>query len=422
MRRKFLLGLIIYALIAAGLALRSGELVVLSLPFLMYLLSSLFFIPKEINLQVSRTLSAERVGPDQPVTVTVTVSNFGSPLDEVVIEDDLSPNLIIVDGSPCHILHLPRGKTASWSYTISGRRGYYNFAAVRVSVSDHFGLINRQEFVPTEGQLLILPPVLRLKRVAIRPRRTRVYAGEIPARTGGLGVEFFSVREYQLGDPSGWINWRASARHGSQLFSNEFEQERVADVGIILDGRVRSNILAGHWSLFEYSVQAAATLSNAFLSQGHRVGLLHYGEYIQWTLPGYGKLQQERILRALTQVEPGDSLVFSYLQYIPTRLVPPQSQIVLISPLTRDDPDVLLQIRARGYQVLVISPDPVAFELAKLPKQPLNEQAGRILSMERNMLLQSLLRGGIRAINWDVAQPFDHVVNRLSRTPTRVVF
>ena len=271
MRRKFLLGLIIYALVAAGLALRRGDILILALPFLLYLLSGLFFIPKEIDLQITRTLSAERVGPDQPVTVTLMVTNHGASLDEVLLEDDLSTGIQVLEGSPCHLLNLPSGKTTTWNYTISGRRGYYNFSSIQATINDHFSLTTRQVTIPTKGQLLILPPVMRLKRVAIRPRRTRVYAGEIPARIGGLGVEFFGVREYQLGDPSGWINWRASARHREQLFSNEFEQERVADVGIILDGRVRSNILAENWSLFEYSVQAAATLASSFLAQGSAV-------------------------------------------------------------------------------------------------------------------------------------------------------
>lgn len=417
MRRIFLLGLIALALFTVGLYLVNGRLLALAIPFVLYLLIALQTSPGNISLHCQHSLSAERVGPNTPVQVTVTITNTGSSLHKVLIRDLLSPNLTVTDGSPHHLLTLGQGEKASWTYTLQGKRGYYPFASIQADVQDRFGLFHQKHTFPTDAQLIILPPVLKLKRVTIRPRHTRVYAGEIPARSGGLGVEFFGVREFQPGDSPGWINWRASARHHNTLYSNEFEQERVADVGIVLDGRPRSNFITQDHSLFEHSVVAAATLANAFLAQGNRVGLLHYGEYPKWTFPGYGKLQQERIMQALSQVEPGYSQVFSYLQYIPTQLFPLQSQIVLISPLTPDDPEVLVQIRARGYRLLVISPDPVAFEHAYLPNELIYQQAARVLRLERELLLQKIVRGGIRLINWDVAQPFDQVALRLSRSP-----
>jgi len=93
--------------------------------------------------------------------------------------------------------------------------------------------------------MFFLPPVRRIRRVAIRPRRTNVYSGTIPARLGGPGVEFFGVREYARGDPPAWINWNISARHPQSLYSNEFEQERVADIGIVLDSRLRTKTYRG---------------------------------------------------------------------------------------------------------------------------------------------------------------------------------
>jgi uncharacterized protein (DUF58 family) len=251
--------------------------------------------------------------------------------------------------------------------------------------------------------------VVRIRSLPIRPRRTNVYSGTIPARLGGPGVEFFGVREYERGDPPAWINWNISARYPQKLYSNEFEQERVADVGIVLDGRLRTNVLCEGKSLFEYSIQAAASLAETFLEQGNRVGLLLYGHYLQWTFPGYGKIQRERILQALTRAEPGESLVFADLGNIPTQLFPARSQIVLVSPLVSGDYDILLQLRARGYQVMVISPDPVGFELAYLSALPEVTLAGRIVRLERAILLQKLRHTGVQVIDWDVAKPFDQV-------------
>jgi uncharacterized protein (DUF58 family) len=420
MKNVLLLSLIAYGLILTGVALLNPTLVAMALPFMIYLLSGLFFQSGLMDLRFERSLSTFRALPGTTVVIAVRVTNVGRDLDTVLIKDILSPNLKVEKGSPQHVISLKTSQSFSWEYTVTGPRGIYPFKSIQAETWKGLGINRPQNCFPTAGQLLILPEVLKLKRISIRPRKTRIYSGEIPVRSGGLGTDFFGVRQYQQGDSPTWINWQASARQTSILYSNEFEQERVSDVGIILDGRERSNIISADSSIFEYSVQAAATLSNAFIHQGNRVSLLHYGKYLQWTFPGYGKFQRERILRALTEVEPGRSLVFSYLQYIPTQIFPPKSQIVLISPLTPDDPEVLLQIRARGYRVLVISPDPVAFESSTLPDTHEYKMATRILSIERQLLLQKLVQGGIRVVNWDVSQPFDQVVGGLRRSPTMI--
>jgi uncharacterized protein (DUF58 family) len=417
MRQVNLLSLIIFGLIFTGLASLNPVLVAMALPFILYLMSGLLSVPETIDLKVERTLSSERTIPGIEVQINLKITNYGPRLDAILVEDVLSPHLTITKGSPRHLTSLKRGEQATWEYTLKGKRGYYSFASVQVETRDKLGLRSVHQALATPGQLLILPHVLKLKRISIRPRKTRVYSGEIPARSGGLGVEFFGVRDYQPGDSPNWINWRASSRQLDSLYSNEFEQERVSDVGIILDGRERSNTISTNTSIFEHSVLAAATLANTFLNQGDRVSLLHYGKYLEWTFPGYGKYQREKILRALTEVQPGHSLIFAYLQYIPTQIFPSQSQIVLISPLTEDDSDALMQIRARGYRLLVISPDPVAFEKSNLVETLETRLATRILTVERQMMLQKLIQGGIRVINWDVTQPFNQVVGTLSRSP-----
>jgi uncharacterized protein (DUF58 family) len=410
-----LLGLIAYGLIVAGLAARDGQLIALALPFVVYLAAGFLGRPHGVMLEAHRSLSAERVGTGMPVQVTVSLTNRGPRL-ELLAEDAVPAGLEVTDGSARHIVSLEPGATAAWTYTVSGSRGYYQFASVSVRVPDRLGLTSQDLRLPAAAQLFILPPLLRLKNVDIRPRRTRVYSGLVPARLGGHGTEFFGVREYQPGDPQHWLNWHATARHPSVLFSNEFEQERVTDIGIILDGRERANLPVAGRSIFEYSTLAAAAMADAFLAQGNRVGLLVYGQYLNWTLPGYGKVQRERILRVLAQVQPGNSEVFAELGAIPTRLFPAHSQLVLVSPLLPDDANMLLKLRARGYHVLVVSPDPVGFEAASLPASPEVEMGARIVRLERAVMLQRLRRAGIQLANWDTSRPFEQVMQgRMAR-------
>ena len=406
-RRVFLLIILSFGLVLAGLATLRGGLLALALPIVCYLLIGLWSAPEEIHLEIQRTLSSERATPDAPIQVNLIVHNRGSGLEEVFMEDVLPPELQLREGSNRRLLHLSSGQSFSWTYSVSGPRGYYTFNLVKVDANDFFGLLHRKRNITVEGQLFILPPARRMRRIVIRPRRTKVYSGTIPAHLGGAGVEFFGVRDYQRGDPLHYINWSVSARHPEALYSNEFEQERVADICIVLDGRESTNIIREGHALFEYSIQAAADLADTFLAEGNRVGLLLYGHALNWTLPGYGKIQRERIMQALARAKPGQSLIFEDLGHIPTQFFPAQSQIVMVGPLEPGDYDALLELRARGYQVMVVSPDPITFELAYLPKRPEVNLAGRILRLERGTLLRKLSHAGIQVLDWDLAQAFN---------------
>ena len=412
MSRTFLLILIIYTLLLVGLATLHGEFVGLALPFVAYLLVGFWRAPDEIKLEVYRTLSTERAVPGEDVVVTVDVTNKDADIEELLLEDICSPKLTVRSGSPRHLLSLKKGESYSWTYTINGPRGSYLFGGIKVQAMDYFGVRPSRQQVQVRSELFIFPPLTRLKYIKIRTRRTRVYSGTIPARLGGPGVEFFGLREYQPGDPPRWINWRASARHSEGLYANEFQQERVADVGIVLDGREKTNHFPGERSLFEHSVLAAASLADAFLSQGNRVSLLHYGRYLDWTLPAYGKVQRERILHALAHAQTGGSPVFSGLEHIPVRLFPAHSQVVLVSPLDPGDMDILIQLRARGYQIMVISPDPVSFELSYLPENSSIALAARVVRMERDLLIKKLQHAGVQVLDWNVAHPFDQVIKQ----------
>jgi uncharacterized repeat protein (TIGR01451 family) len=405
MNRTFLLAILVFLLLFAGLAFLRPTVVALTLPLILYLLAGLWCLPQKVELHAERTMSAERVKTGDEVTVTLQINNPGPALEEVLLEDRVPRGLEVVSGSSRRLVSLPTGGSITWSYTLRGRRGYYGLKKVKATIGETLGLARLEYDLATDGQLFIQPPVLRLRRVAIQPRRTRIYSGTIPARQGGAGVEFFDVRHYQPGDSPRWINWRATARHPQEVFSNEFEQERAADVGIILDGRSRTNDFGGR-SIFENSVLATAALADTFLNAGNRVGLLFYGRQIAWTMPGYGKLQVERILHDLSLLEPGESHAFSEL-YIPRHLFPSRSQLVLVSPLISEDYDVLAALRMRGYHLLVVSPDPVSFEAAVLADTRANLLAARIVRLQRAVLLRRLRGTGIHVVDWDTSHPFE---------------
>jgi uncharacterized protein (DUF58 family) len=410
MNRILLVGGVAYLLVLAGLASLNGALLALALPFMLYLGVSLFYDPGQFDLRVERSIDPERASVSSEIQVRLTITNQGAQLEEVLLEDALPLDFELVDGQTSLFTELAPNTTVEMEYRLRGKRGIYQFRELHATAWDRLGLARRKQIFPALGQVFILPSVPRLKRIAIRPRQTRVYSGTIPARQGGSGVEFFGVRNYQSGDSFHQINWRISARHYEDLFSNEYEQERVADVWLILDARSRSDIIIPQGSLFEHGVMAAAALAQTLLTQSNRLGLLVYGGFLDWTYPGYGKIQYEYVLRSLARARTGESMVFDKLENLPTRVFPLSSQLILISPLQYVDYTILVRLRARGYQVIVISPDPISYEAGELSTTRAGRLGLRLARVERELLLRQLGQAGVQVFNWRVDVPFDQAM------------
>ena len=418
MGRLLLLAGLVYGLLLIGLATLNGGMLALALPIIVYLGAALIYAPDVPKLQITREVSADRVQPDAPVAVKLAIRNESGHLEEVLIEDLMPRGLKLIEGQPNKVILLPPEKVLEISYTVAGPRGRYEFQQVRVTAADHLGLFRREVLSPVPGSFIVLPLVPKLRQVMIRPLRTRASTGLIPARVGGPGVDFFGVREYQTGDPLRWVNWRITARYPRRIYSNEFEQERVADVGLVLDARQRHDLLANGDSLFEHTVRATASLADAFLRDGNRVAMLTYGAGLNWLFPGYGRLQRERILQALARVQTGESEIFETLDYLPTRFFPPHSQIVIISSLCNADLATLIRLRAHGYELLIISPDPIAFEKASAQADATLALGARIAQRERAILLQRLRQAGAQIVDWPVDKPLDQaMLASLGRVP-----
>jgi len=418
MSRLLIVGILIYLLIFAGLGSFNSGLVALSIPLVIYLANALIFSPKQVELDIERQINPKRASPDTLVEIEITVVNAGQDQEEFMIEDKLPPKLEVISGATNLITELKHGETKTINYQVRGERGIYYFEGIQTKSSDRFGLFQYSRFFTSQGAIFVMPHVPQIKRVAIRPRQTKVYSGTVPARLGGHGVEFFGVRNFHVGDSLQRINWKVSARYQESLFINEYQQERVADVGLILDARQRCDIHTPNGSLFEHLITATAAITDTLIKDGNRVGLLVYGGFLDWTFPRYGKIQRERIFQALARAQTGDSLVFEKLENLPTKFFPKHSQLIVFSPLLEEDISILIHLRAQGYQVMVISPDPISFQAKALPASEKKELAMRLTQIERKLHFNQLRNAGVLILNWDVNLAFDQAMQiALARLP-----
>ncbi len=390
-------------LLISGIALRNGALLALGLPYMVFVLLPSWRKQPQPDWKVKRAMAPDHLMGGQPCEIEVRLTNAGDDLEEVYLSD-LVPPEVKSKGNWEYCGPFRSGQTEELQYTVRGVRERYEFPGVSISMGDLLGLVQKEMFLPCNGTLTVFPAAEKLEKVKISPRRTRVFTGTIRSRASGAGVEFFGTRSYVAGDPLRHLNWKAGARW-DLLITNQFEQERIADIGIILDARGQVELKNEGESLFEHSIRAAASLADLFIREGNRVGLLIYGRFIEWTFPGSGKQQQARIQAALAGAELGEHAVFKELRHIPSRLFPPESQVVMVSPLRRKDVNPLRFLRGLGYRILIISPDPVTFENRFLPDGQDRDIAKRIVRMERDATIAMLRRSGIQVVDWDVTRP-----------------
>jgi uncharacterized protein (DUF58 family) len=414
-RSFWVLSILFAGMVIAGLVTVNNVLIALALPLNIYLLVAVFFAPGGQKLKARRTLSTDRITQGMDVTVNLQVTNENMRIEELHLSELMPFSAQSLDGRSAQDTALAPGESVEYEYSLQGWRGEYRFESLLARITDPFGMFELKEKLPAAGKVLVYPEVSNLKAFPIRPPHTKGFSGPIPSRKSGTGMDFFGIRQYQLGDSLRHVNWQKSARHSVDLFTNEYEQERIADVGLILDARPHCDISFDGHRLFEYSVQAAASLAEMFLSEGHCLSLLIYSAGIMRVFPGYGKVQHERVLKALATADTGLNYAMEHLRYLPARFLPPRGQLVYISPVSSGDLERILRFRRQGYEILIISPNPLDFEHWNETGQakPDFQLAARFAQIERDLLFNNLRQVGVQIINWHVDQPLstalDHV-------------
>ena len=117
--------------------------------------------------------------------------------------------------------------------------------------------------------------LLRSRQIALEKRHTRVR---------GIGREFESLREYQLGDEYRDICWTAAARR-AKLVTRVYQMERSQTVWIVIDSGRLMRARVGGLSKLDQAVNSALSLAQVALYSGDRVGLVAYGRAIRQQLP-----------------------------------------------------------------------------------------------------------------------------------------
>lgn len=375
---------IAFLLFIIGLVLHQVPLVLVSLLYLLaggvarlwnyYCLS---------RVEYRRKLSASRVFFGEEVQLEVEVVNRKPlPLPWIQIEDEVPQQVTLLDSetSPSHKasrLLLNNLLTLGWYQKVKRRysllcqqRGYFAFGPARVRSGDLFGFFKREMELPQVDYLMVYPRIVPLEKLGISSKQplgeilTKRHIHPDPVLTLG-------VRNYYFGDSLKQIHWKSTARLG-KLQTKVFETTTTVDMGIFLDVRT---IAPPYWGiasrLLELGIIAAASISNYALTQGYRVGLYinQRGRFTDESVrlpPSQHPEQIQRILEALAQVHPHETMSMERLIQREGRSLPWGSTLVVISAAPTDALfSTLIKMKRAGRRVALI--------LVGGPEPPLNK-------------------------------------------------
>jgi len=386
----------------------------MALPFLTYFGLGILQSPSAGKLRFHATRAVEKIDAGGGI-VRIAACNRGGETVHLRLTDPLQPGMRLAEGQTQTLAALRAGEEARLEYTFHSGRGSFTWESVRAVASDPLGVVETELHLPAAARFQVQPELKKFRPFPIRPQRTLHTAGSIPARMGGRGTDFWGVREYHPGDPLRRLDWRRTARHPGQFYSKEFEQEEIAEIGLILDARQKTDLRAGENGLFEHSARAAASLAEMFLRQGNRVSLLIFGKEIEFLFPGYGKNQLHRILHALSKAVPVMNPDFDSLHFLPLHMFSSRSFIMILSPLAPGDWRLFPRLRAHGYPALLISPDPIDYARRALPDDRTTGLATRLAQIERRLQIGKITQLWIPVVEWQVDRPLDPLVRAAIR-------
>jgi uncharacterized protein (DUF58 family) len=218
-----------------------------------------------------------------------------------------TPLLLVADGfddgrraARFLVAPIAPGATARAAYRVpTTRRGRFRLGPLVASVTDPFGIAQREWTVTGTADVVICP---RVHAVAAPGAGTGRRPGpDAGASTQGLvhdeRGEFRTLRDYEVGDELRRVHWRTTARTG-RLVVRQDETPWLPRVSVVLDVRPG----AYDERSFEVAVEAAASIGTALRRERRPLTLLTGAGL---NLTGTGNDAPHALLEQLATLEPG---------------------------------------------------------------------------------------------------------------------
>jgi len=388
------------AALLAGLVLGRVELVAVAAPFALAVAAAAA-LARRPELTGELELDRERALETETVAASVTLTSLHA-VDRLEVLLPLPAELGTESDNPRAVRILPNEPRVLEVPLACRRWGAFVLGPAIVRARDRLGFYAWETTIGGPEPLRVYPSVETLHAL-LPPLETQVYVGNQVSRAKGEGIEFADIREWEPGDRPRRINWRASARR-RELWVNEQSPERNTDVVLFLD--TFTDVQSGIRGTLDMTVRAVASLAHRYLQRKDRVGLVSFGGFVSWLLPGSGTLQLYRIVDSLLQVDIVLNFAVRGVDVLPPRSLPPKALVIALTPLLdQRAAAAILDLRARGFDLVVVEVSPVPFVVPG--DDPLEQLAYRLWRLTREALRARYERAGVPVVEWRDGVPLN---------------
>lgn len=247
----------IVGLYAAGRALGTVELSMLAAAGLLALVSAAVVVRiGKPTVSARRVLRPRRLHAGATAHAEIEVRNPGRRRTGVLsVTDRFSGRR----EARFAVAPLRPGESARGAYLVpTSRRGIFEIGPLRVGVTDPFGLVRRILQHDASESITVFPRIDFVAALPLTAGRDLVGGAVNDFTRTPAGMEFHSLREYQLGDDLRRVHWRSTARTG-QLMIRENDVPWQTRATLLLDDRVGLHPPAA----FERTIEAVASVATA---------------------------------------------------------------------------------------------------------------------------------------------------------------
>jgi uncharacterized protein (DUF58 family) len=401
-------------LLFLGLLVDRAELFVAAIPLAVGLLS-IRSRARPPRLELRQEISADRLAEGDRLLVTVTVAATDPvPMIEILVA---LPSMVEIDaGNNRVVLAVDPGTEENWSFAVlCPARGRFDLG-MHIRLWDRSGMAVCESRQASPKPISVYPYVARISHVP-RPVHTQLSFGNYVSPRLGEGIEPGEIRPFLPGDRTRHINWRASLRH-QQLYVTQFNQERNADVVLLLDALSETG--AAPYSTLDASVRAAAALASAYIARKDRVGFIEFGGFLRWINPATGQRHGEVLIERLLPAATHFSYVVPQLDRLPARVLPPQALVIALSSLLDERfLKAVIDLAARRFDVVVLAVSPIEATRLVLGGSQLDDMASRLWAMEWQIKVDGLRRHGLAIVEWHLDTPLEAALAPVARSRPR---
>ncbi|MFI2487509.1 DUF58 domain-containing protein [Promicromonospora kroppenstedtii] len=254
---------------------------------------------------------------------------------------------------------------------------------------------------------LVLPAAAPLGRLPL-PQRLRGLTGPHSSRRLGDGAELRDIHPFTPGDRLRRIDWRTTARRSPDLdtlYVRRTYATAEATAVLVVDSRddVGPDLRTwrGYGTLrvdeptsLDLARHAAASVAQALVDAGDRVGLEDLARRRRPLPPASGRRHLRRVIHGLALAHPRDRAA---VHRVRPPQVPADAIVYLFSTVLDDEPLHLVRTwRAKGHPVVVVDTLP---DVHPVPEHHLRI-AWRIARLEREDRLAALAGEGVPVVGW----------------------